>query len=392
MNKLFDNTEIAFASKSNTELKKTFLLFKIIANPLLVKLGTNVVNFLLRMHLPIKGIIKSTIFKQFCGGTTVHECETIIKNLSSSNISSILDYSVEGKISEVDFERAAAKKCELIMLASKNRHISFVAMKPTALGRFALWEKITANDSLSDKEEEEWRNIQRRIQQICHKAYEQDVPVLIDAEESWMQDAADELVEEMMKLYNKESVIVYNTIQCYRWDRLQYVKHLKEKAVKSNFLIGTKLVRGAYMEKENLRAMEMGRKSPICESKEATDSMFNDVLTYVLDNLDVFSLFVGSHNEESTYLAIELMKSKGLANHHKQIWFGQLYGMSEQITYNLAAKGYNATKLIPFGPIREVIPYLTRRAQENTSVAGQSNRELSLLQQEMKRRNIRLLF
>jgi proline dehydrogenase len=278
------------------------------------------------------------------------------------------------------------RKMTLIDFAKQNEGISFASMKPTALGKFSIWQKQTEGIKLTPGEESGWKRIEDRFNKICKRAFDQKVPLLIDAEESWMQDAADELVEKMMRLYNNEKVLIYNTVQCYRWDRMDYVKDLEKKARNEGFKVGVKIVRGAYMEKENERALEKNYRSPICESKLETDDNFNEVLKYLMNNLDIFSVFVGSHNEPSTYLAMNLMKEKKLQNNHESIWFGQLYGMSDQISYNLSKEGYNVAKLIPFGPVKEVIPYLIRRAEENTSVAGQTGRELTLLNQELKRR------
>lgn len=387
MKKVFENTKVAFSLKSNAELRKARFMFQVMGNPNLVKIGTWLTMMALKLKLPVKGLIKKTIFNQFCGGTTEEECVSSIEKLSGIGVTSILDYSVEAKEEEEEFDAALEKKMGLIEFARQNEGISFAAMKPTALGRFKIWNKKTNNIKLSDTEQSEWERIELRFDQICKHAYDNDVPVLIDAEESWMQDAADELVERMMRQYNKDKVLIYNTVQCYRWDRMKYVKDLEKKAITNNFKVGVKIVRGAYMEKENERAIEKGYKSPICESKIKTDENFNDILIYLMDRLDVFNVFVGSHNEPSTYLTMDLMKEKNLPTNHSGIWFGQLYGMSDQITYNLSEKGYNVAKLIPFGPVKEVIPYLIRRAEENTSVAGQTGRELSLLNQELKRRN-----
>ncbi|NAS30523.1 proline dehydrogenase [Flavobacteriaceae bacterium R38] len=388
MNKIFDNTEVAFSLKSNSDLKKAHFLFKSIANPQLVKIGTGLTNFSLRVGLPVQGIIKKTIFKQFCGGVTEEDCLPIIEKLNEKTVTAILDYSVEGKESEADFDKVMEKKIFLIDFAKKHKEISFATLKPTALGRFLIWEKKSEGTELTDGEKKEWERIEARFDAICSRASENNVPLLIDAEETWMQDAADLLVEQMMEKYNKEKVVIFNTVQCYRWDRIDYVKKLEAQAKEGNYKIGVKIVRGAYMEKENERAEEMGYKSPICVSKSATDENFDAVLTYIMDRLAIFSLFIGSHNESSSYLAIDLMDKKGIAKNDPHVWFSQLYGMSDQITYNLASNGYNTVKLIPFGPVKEVIPYLIRRADENTSVAGQTGRELTLIKEELKRRRL----
>ncbi len=384
--KIFENTEIAFALKSNQDLNKAHFLFRMMGNATLVKVGAFITNKSLQLGLPVKGLVKKTIYSQFCGGETEQDCIPVIKRLYEKEVSSIMDFSVEGKASEADFDAAMRKKIELVSFAAKNKAISIVAMKPTALGRFALWQKITEKIELTSTEQTEWERIIDRFDAICKATYEAKLQVLIDAEETWMQDAADDLVELMMARYNKERLTVYNTLQCYRWDRVAYLKELHGRAKEGGYRLGIKIVRGAYMEKERERAEEMGYKSPICENKAATDRTFNEALTYMLVNNDTISVFVGTHNEASSYLAMQKMAENNIATNSNNVWFGQLYGMSDHISFNLAQKGYNTAKLIPFGPVKEVIPYLIRRAEENTSVAGQTGRELTLLSKEMKRR------
>ncbi len=384
--KIFENTEIAFALKSKQELSKAHFMFRMMGNATLVKVGSFLTSKSLELGLPVKGLIKKTIYSQFCGGETEEDCIPVIKRLFDKGVSSIMDFSVEGKASEADFDAAMNKKIELVHFAQANTEISLLAMKPTALGRFALWQKVSEDKSLTEDEKAEWERVVNRFDAICKAAYEAKLRVLIDAEETWMQDAADDLVELMMKRYNKERLTVYNTLQCYRWDRVDYLKGLHERAKSEGFKLGMKIVRGAYMEKERERAEEMGYKSPICEDKNATDRTFNDALSYILDHTEDISVFVGTHNEDSSYLAMKLMADNGLPPNNNSVWFGQLYGMSDHISFNLAKKGYNTAKLIPFGPVKEVIPYLIRRAEENTSVSGQTGRELTLLSKEMKRR------
>lgn len=384
--KIFNNTEIAFALKSKKELQKAHFLFKTMASPTLVSVGSKIALTSLNIGLPVKGLIKKTIFSQFCGGETEQECLPVIYKLNEKGVSSIMDFSVEGKESEADFDAAAKKKVELVQFASEHDEIHIVAMKPTALGRFGLFQKVSEKAELTSNEQEEWNRIVARFDAICKATYKAKLRVLIDAEESWMQDAADDLVELMMERYNTERLTVYNTLQCYRWDRIDYMKQLHERAKGKGYLIGLKIVRGAYMEKERERAEEKGYPSPICATKEDTDTTFNTALSYILDHSKDFSVFVGTHNEASSYLAMELMAQKKMERNNNTVWFGQLYGMSDHISFNLAEQGYNTAKLIPFGPIKEVIPYLIRRAEENTSVAGQTGRELSLLNKEMKRR------
>ena len=385
--KIFNNTKSAFKLKSNAELDRAIFLFSMMGIPSLVKAGSALTKFSLKVHLPVETLIKKTIFEQFCGGVTEEDCKPVTREMYDENLHSILDYSVEGKKTEEEFDAAMQKKLSLIEYAKGKEEIPFAMFKPTGIGRFEIWEKVSEKISLSEDEKKEWENIKKRVETLCSKAHELNVRLYADGEETWMQTAADDLMEEMMKKYNRqEKVLIYNTLQCYRWDRLDYLKGLHERAKKDGFKIGAKIVRGAYMEKENARAKKLGYPSPICESKEATDVNFNSTLSYCLNHLEDISVFIGTHNEVSSYLGLQIMEDKGLSKDDERIWFSQLYGMSDHISYNLAKKDYNAVKLVPFGPVRDVVPYLLRRAQENTSVKGQTGRELSLLREEKKRR------
>jgi proline dehydrogenase len=386
METIFNNTQVAFALKTDTELDRAYFLFKMIDNEPLVRIGTAVTNFALKAHLPVEGLIRATVFDHFCGGTTEEDCLSVVDKMYTKGVSSVLDYSVEGKEEEDQFDAALEMTLKTVEFAKERNAIPFAVFKPTGLGRFYLYEKKGAKQPLTIEEQNEWNRVVSRFDLICKTAFEKDVALLIDGEESWMQDAADHLVTDMMRKYNKEKAIVFNTLQLYRWDRLDYLKKLQHQAKEEGFFIGMKLVRGAYMEKENRRAEENGYPSPICESKEATDSNYDTTMAFMMDNLDSMSIFVGTHNELSSYKVIELMKSKGIAKNDNRIWFGQLYGMSDNISYNLAAHGYNVAKYLPFGPVRDVMPYLIRRAEENTSVAGQTSRELNLLKTERNRR------
>ena len=384
--KIFNNTKSAFKLKSNTELDRAIFLFSMMNYSSLVKAGTALTKLSLKLHLPVETLIKKTIFEQFCGGVTENDCKPVTKEMYDENLHSILDYSVEGKKTEEEFDSAMEKKLSLIEYAKESDEVSFAMFKPTGIGRFEIWEKVSEKINLSEDEKEEWERVKKRVETLCNRAHELGVRLYADGEETWMQTAADDLMEEMMKKYNKDEVLIFNTLQCYRWDRLEYLKGLHERGKKEGFKIGAKIVRGAYMEKENARAKKLGYPSPICESKEATDVNFNSVLSYCLNHLEDISVFIGTHNEVSSYLALQIMEDKGISLDDKRIWFSQLYGMSDHISYNLARKGYNAVKLVPFGPVRDVVPYLLRRAQENTSVKGQTGRELSLLREEKKRR------
>lgn len=386
MEKIFNNTKVAFALKTDTELDRAYFLFKMIANEPLVRIGTAVTNFALKAHLPVEGLIRATVFDHFCGGTTEDDCLTVVDKMYTKGVSSVLDYSVEGKEEEEQFDAALEMTLKTIEFARERKAIPFAVFKPTGFGRFYLYEKLGEKQTLTAEEQKEWDRVVERFDLVCKAAHEKDVALLIDGEESWMQDAADDLVTEMMRKYNKEKAIVFNTLQLYRHDRLDYLKKLHEQAKAEGFYIGMKLVRGAYMEKENKRAEEKGYPTPICESKEATDINYDTTVVYMMDHLDRMAIFAGTHNELSSYKLIELMEAKGVLKNDPRIWFGQLYGMSDNISYNLASHGYNVAKYLPFGPVRDVMPYLIRRAEENTSVAGQTSRELNLLKTERDRR------
>ena len=384
---LFNNTKIAFSLKSDSELERAFFLFNLIQSQPMVKIGTAVTNFALKAHLPVEGLIRSTVFDHFCGGVTEEDCIPNIEKMHSNGVFSVLDYSVEGKETEEQFDIVKAKTLKNIEFAKKKDAIPFVVFKPTGVGRFSLYQKITEKKPLSNEEKSEWDAVMNRYYEICDKAIKFDVPILIDAEESWMQDAADVLVEGLMEKYNLDKAIVFNTLQMYRHDRMEYLKSLHQKALKGNYHIGLKIVRGAYMEKERERARENKYISPICKDKNATDENFNAAIKFMMEH-DKMALFAGTHNEESSYLLLGLAKKYNINSADQRLWFGQLYGMSDHISFNLAKEGFNTAKYVPFGPVRDVMPYLIRRAEENTSVAGQTNRELNLIKEERVRRKL----
>lgn len=388
MARFFENTKIAFALKTDSELERAYFLFKMISNEPLVKMGTLMTNFAIKAHLPVEGLIRATVFDHFCGGINEEDCMGLIDRMFNKGVCAVLDYSVEGKEENAQFDLALKKTLHILDFVKEKDAIPFAVFKPSGFGRLELYEKISTKTKLANEEKEEWKCVVDRFDTACKKAHDLDVALLIDAEESWMQNAADQLTEKMMQKYNTKKAIVFNTLQMYRWDRMEYLKKLHKKAISNNFKIGIKVVRGAYMEKENDRAEEMGFPTPICASKKATDDNFNHAIAFMLDHLNTISIFSGTHNEKSSYILIDLMKEKGIANNDNRIWFGQLFGMSDHISFNLANKGYNVAKYLPFGPVRDVMPYLIRRAEENTSVAGQTNRELELLKTERKRRKI----
>lgn len=384
----FDNTEVAFKLKSDSELERAYFLFKMISKEPLVKIGTAMTKFALNLNLPVQGLIRATVFDHFCGGVSETDCMSTVDNLHNAGVYSVLDYSVEGKEEEEQFDATASKVVELTKFARNKEAMPFSVFKPTGFGKFSVFQKITEDQPLNEAEEKLWQNIKNRFDMVSKAAYDCDISLLIDAEQSWMQKAADLLCEEMMVKYNKEKPVVWSTLQCYRWDRLDYLKDQHQKAKAGGYKLGYKIVRGAYLEKENERANENGYPTPICSSKKATDDNFNEIMTYIMENLEDISLFVGTHNEESTYLGMDLMEKMNIEKTDKRMWFGQLYGMSDHITFNLGELGYNVAKYLPFGPVKDVMPYLIRRAEENTSVAGQTSRELGLLKKEKERRKI----
>jgi len=383
---LFENTKIAFSLKSDSELERAYFLFKMISLEPLVKIGTLATNFALKAHLPVEGLIRATVFDHFCGGVNEDDCMPVIDKMWEKGVSSVLDYSVEGKKDEANFDAAAEKILQIIKFADEKEAMPIVVFKPTGFGRFYLYQKKGEGRAFTQAEQNEWNRIVKRYDRVCALAKQRDVEVLIDGEESWMQDAADELCEAMMRKYNIEKPIVYNTLQTYRWDRLDYLKSIHQRAMDGGYKLGFKIVRGAYMEKERERAEEKGYPSPICENKKETDDTFNNCLRYSLQNLSEISIFIGTHNEYSCYLAMDMMEDLKIDRKDNNVWFGQLYGMSDHISFNLAAEGYNVAKYVPFGPVKDVMPYLIRRAEENTSVAGQTSRELNLIKKEKKRR------
>ena len=384
---IFNDTKIAFADKSNQQLRKAYWMFKLIESPQLTKIGTSVLNFAVHHNFPfVTSIVKNTLFEQFCGGETREESMKVVKQLFKRGVGSIFDYSIEGKQDEETFDAVCAEILDIVKFSVGNPAIPFIVFKPTAFGRIELYEKVGKGDSLSDKESAEWSRVVKRFDDVCKLCYENNKKVMVDAEETWMQGAADQLCEEMMEKYNKELPIVWNTIQMYRTGRIEYMQENLQRAHDKGYFIGYKIVRGAYMEKERERAAEMGYPDPIQPTKEATDANYNAAVDFISNHLDKMSGFFGTHNEISSQLVMDTIKNKGLAKDVENVYFGQLYGMSDNITYALSANGYNVAKYLPYGPVKDVVPYLTRRAEENTSVAGQTGRELGLLSKELDRR------
>ena len=383
----FSNTQIAFSSKTDKELKKARFLFKSVAKPWLVKMGKWLTPLAFKLRLPVKGLIKKTIFQQFCGGETIEDCDAKIKELYASNIGTILDYSLEGKESDVDLDATKDEIIQTIVRAKNEDAIPFAVFKPTGICKFSILEKANDGiDSLSEADLKSYKLFEARMNEICKKAFDLNVSVLVDAEDSWIQDAIDTITEQMMFTYNKNKAIVINTIQLYRHDRLEYLKGLHARCQENGVYTGVKLVRGAYMEKERARAAEKGYKDPIQPNKEASDRDYDLALEYCVNNINDILLVAGTHNENSSKHLAKLVDQKGLDKKSPHVYFAQLLGMSDHISFNLSAAGFNVVKYVPYGPIKEVMPYLIRRAEENTSVAGQTGRELTLISNEIKRR------
>ena len=398
----FDNTEFAFEYKTDKQLKKARFLFSFMGKPWIVKLGTRLAPWSIKMGLPVKGIIRKTIFAQFVGGETLEQTTLVAKNLGNYKVKVILDYAVEGKEGEDNFEHACEEFIRVINYAGTQPNIPFMSVKVTGFARFSLLEKMDAMmndeegtlmkrhlkaiDKLNDSEKEEWHRIRNRMMRVCEAAAEKKIGVLMDAEDSWIQDPVDALTILMMDMFNKERPVVYNTTQHYRTERLQFLKDSYAASVERKFILGAKLVRGAYMEKERKRAAEKGYPSPIQPDKESSDKDFNESVKFCIDHIDNIALIVASHNEYSNLYTTQLLQQKGLPLSHPHVHFSQLYGMSDNITFNLAHAGCSVSKYLPFGPIKDVVPYLMRRAQENSSVGGQTGRELGLIKKELGRR------
>lgn len=382
----FENLEVAFASKSDAELRKTHLIFGTMNNNTLVRLGVKLANLAFKLRLPIKGIMKKTMFGHFCGGETIADCQSTLDDLAKYHIRTILDYSVEGEGNEESFDATKREILKTIERSAGDGNMPFGVFKVTGLGDFELMTKIQEGKKLDKKDQAAFENIKSRVNQLCQKGFSTKTRVLVDAEESWFQDVIDQMAYAAMEKYNLENCIVYNTYQMYRHDMLGRLKEAHKTALQKEYILGAKLVRGAYMEKERKRAQEMGYPSPIQPDKASTDRDYDAALRYCLENKDSIQLVCGSHNEQSNKLLTELISLHGLQPSDERVYFAQLYGMSDNISFNLANAGYNVAKYVPYGPVEKVMPYLGRRAEENTSVSGQSSREFDLIKREMARR------
>ena len=386
MNNIFSNTNEAFSLKSNFELNRAYFLFKIIGNQSVVKLMTSLTNFSLKFNLPVTPVIKATVFDHFCGGVNQEDCIPVIEKLYKKNVCSVLDFSTEGFINEIEFDNCLNKKLSIIDFIKNKNEVPFAVFKPTCLGSTDLFIKMSSGLALTDSENDSWSRVVDRFEKVCEKAFSENVKILIDAEEVDVQKAIDDLAIVMMRKFNKSNPIVYNTVQLYRKDRLKYMRELLKNNKNKDIQFGLKLVRGAYMEKERKIAMNKGIESPICDSKTETDNNFNRGVDFVFDNLNRISFVCASHNEDSILKVMDIMKKRKIKHNDQRVWFGQLFGMSDNISFNLGQKKYNTFKILPFGSVKNLMPYLIRRAQENTSVQGQTGRELQLILNEKKRR------
>ncbi len=382
----FDDTATAFSYKSDKQLKKAHFIFSLVNHPWVSNLATGAAKLALNLGLPVKGLIRATVFEHFCGGENIAQSEQTIQTLSKFHVGTILDYSVEGEKSEEGFDASAEEILRTLDRSRGHESIPFCVFKMTGMADAALLEKIQAKEELTEEEKIRFQHVHDRVEKICARAASYDVPILIDAEETWIQDPIDQLATEMMRKFNAKKAIVFTTIQFYRTDGLTKLKEAYHDATMHNYFLGVKMVRGAYMEKERERAQEKGYTSPIHPTKAATDDCFNKGLAFCLDNKQRITVMCGSHNEYSNQYLSVLMDKHGLANSDGRVWFAQLLGMSDNISFNLAKEGYNVAKYVPYGPVEAVMPYLIRRAQENTSVAGQSSRELGMIRKELRRR------
>lgn len=384
----FQDTATAFADKTDSELREKYRIFRLLNSPFLNAIGTRSAKFALSLGLPVEGMIKSTIFEQFCGGETIEECESAIKRLGSARIGTILDYAIEGRSSEADFDLTKEEIMRTVKRAKDDPNIPFAVFKVTGIAPLGTLERLSAKKKLDAKSQTKCEHLTSRVNEICEYAYDLGQPIFIDAEESWIQDAIDRLATEMMERYNLERAIVYNTIQLYRTDRLQFLRDARREAKSNGYILAVKLVRGAYMEKERERALEGDYPSPIHPDKESTDRDYNAAVDYCLDHIDDVAFVAGTHNEKSTQYLAQKMHDRGLPADHKHINYSQLYGMSDNLSYVLAKNGYNVSKYVPYGPVKDAVPYLIRRAEENSSAAGHVSRELELIARELKRRKL----
>lgn len=382
----YDDTAVAFEYKSDAALRKANFIFSVVNHPWVSAAATSLVKLALKMHLPVETLIRKTAFEHFCGGESIERSRPVIDQLARYNVQTILDYSVEGEKTEAGFDKTLGETLRTIDEAKAAPHIPFAVFKVTGLASFDLLEKVQQRLALTLDEKNAFERVRMRVHSICEAGFKNNVPVLIDAEETWIQDTIDNLAYDMMEIFNRERAMIFNTYQMYRTESLDNLKRAVQAGAMKGHHVGAKLVRGAYMEKERERAQEKNYPSPIHSDKEGTDNAFNSALLFCIENINRVSVMCGSHNEYSNHFLTVMMEQHRIAKDDPRVWFAQLYGMSDNISFNLARQGYNVCKYVPYGPVRSVMPYLLRRAEENTSVAGQSSRELTLIRKELQRR------
>jgi proline dehydrogenase len=382
----FEDTKIAFEAKSDQALRKTHFVFSSMKKPWMVKSGTILTNFALKMRLPVKGIIKSTLFEQFCGGESIRDCGNAIQHLGKYNVQTILDYSVEGQEKESSFDHTRDEALRVADYAQSNPNIPFVVVKLTGLGSRTLMAKKAEGGVLTQEENERFHKFKQRVKDIAQRVYEHGLKFMIDAEESWILPVTDRVALELMLEFNQDRPVIYTTYQFYRHQALPDMKKHFQEIRTAGKHFGAKLVRGAYMETERERAREKGYPDPIQPDKLSTDRDYDEAQQFIIENLDHFSVCSGTHNENSNAFMANLMDAHGIDRSDERVYFAQLMGMSDNISFKLAKEGYNVAKYVPYGPVELVLPYLFRRAEENTSIAGQSGREYTLVKKELKRR------
>lgn len=382
----FSDYETAFAYKSKKALKRSAILFRWFQKAWFVKLMPNLLKMALKLRLPVKRLAKKWAFDHFCGGETLEECNSTALILWQYKVASILDYSVEGVDDEKQFEYNKNEIARTILNAADKEYFPFAVFKVSGLISHRVLEKVNANLELNTAEQDEFLQGKHRFESLCQLANDNDIRLYIDAEESWIQNAIDNMVIEMSKKFNQQKVVIYNTLQMYRTDRLDFFEACLLDAKENNYYLGLKVVRGAYMEKERARAKKMGYPSPIQPNKQATDSAYNEVLKRCVENAEFLEICAGTHNEESCKLLVNLMHDNYYELSNTRFWFSQLYGMSDNLSFILAQNQCNVAKYLPYGPLESTLPYLSRRANENTSVQGQAGREYIMLSTELKRR------
>ncbi|HEY4650656.1 MAG TPA: proline dehydrogenase family protein [Pontibacter sp.] len=383
-----DDLQVAFSTRSNGELKLAYQLYKVMGNPALVKLGGAATNLALKLHLPVKGLIKKTVYQLFCGGETADEAQKVIQKLAAAHVHTVLDYAAEAQENEAGFDKVCDEILRNIRLAKTTKAFSYISIKLTGIGHKDLFLKLHSKKPLTPEEQGTYARTEARLDAVCSAAAEAGITLYIDAEESWMQDPMDELAEKMMRRYNKDRAVVFNTLQMYRTDRVAYLKACLDRFKAETIVAGIKIVRGAYLEKEQERVLKYGYACPVFTQKEDTDKSFNQAIDISLENIHRLELCAATHNEYSTTYLTQRVQQGDLQEYQHRIHFSQLYGMSDNLTFNLAAAGYNASKYLPYGDVATAVPYLIRRAEENTSIAGQMGRELQLLEQEIRRRKL----